>query len=139
MPIHSTRIEITTNGFSDVHDLTSQAKEFLDACNVGDGLMTVFVPGSTASITTIEFEFGAIADLKRAIERLAPQDIYYDHNVRWGDDNGFSHVRAAMLGPSVCVPISKGQLQLGTWQQIVLVDFDNRQRQREIIFQIVGE
>jgi secondary thiamine-phosphate synthase enzyme len=99
----------------------------------------VFVPGSTAGITTIEFESGVIEDLKKAIERIAPQGIPYAHDARWRDGNGFSHVRAALLGPAITVPFDEGQLQLGTWQQIILIDFDNRPRTREVIVQILGE
>ena len=92
----------------------------------------------TASITTIEYESGAIADLKRAMERLAPRDEHYEHNLRWGDGNGYSHIRAAMLGPSVTVPVEGGQLALGTWQQIVLCDFDNRPRRRRVLLRLLG-
>jgi secondary thiamine-phosphate synthase enzyme len=106
---------------------------------IADGIVTVFVPGSTAGVTTIEFESGALQDLKKAIERLAPEGIHYDHDVRWGDGNGFAHVRAALLGPSLTTPLVQGELLLGTWQQIVLVDFDNRSREREIIVQIIGD
>jgi secondary thiamine-phosphate synthase enzyme len=104
-----------------------------------NGLVTVFVPGSTAGITTIEYEPGVVEDLKKAIERLAPQNIHYDHDARWGDGNGFAHVRASLLGPSLTVPFQEGNLLVGTWQQIVLVDFDNRPRNREIIVQVTGE
>jgi secondary thiamine-phosphate synthase enzyme len=97
------------------------------------------VPGATAGITTIENEEGALRDLREAIERMAPRDIHYEHDTRWGDGNGFSHVRAALLGPSLSVPVADGKLRLGTWQQIVLIDFDNRPRNREVIFEIVGE
>ncbi|MBA4393593.1 MAG: secondary thiamine-phosphate synthase enzyme, partial [Desulfobacca sp.] len=104
-----------------------------------DGIVTVFVPGSTAGITTIEFESGAIEDLKEAFERLIPQGIHYDHNQRWGDGNGFSHVRAAFCKPSLTVPFANQKLLLGTWQQIVLLDFDNRPRNRRIVLQCMGE
>jgi len=106
---------------------------------IAEGIVTVLVPGSTAGITTIEFESGALRDLRRAIERLAPENIPYDHDARWGDGNGFAHVRSALLGPSLSVPLSRGELQLGTWQQIVLADFDNRPREREVLVHIVGE
>ena len=104
-----------------------------------EGVVTVFVGGSTGGITTIEFESGAVNDLKKAIERIAPQDIHYDHDARWGDGNGFSHVRAALLGPSLHIPMTKKQLLLGTWQQIVFCDFDNRPRHRRIAVQVIGE
>jgi secondary thiamine-phosphate synthase enzyme len=130
---------ISTGGFNDVHDLTPQVAEAIRSGGIVQGIVTVFVPGSTAGITTIEYESGAVADLKRAIDRLVPRSIPYDHDKRWNDGNGFSHVRAALLGPSLSVPIVNGSLHLGTWQQIVLIDFDNRPRTRTITVQMVGE
>ena len=103
-----------------------------------DGNVTVFVSGSTAGITTIEYEPGAVEDLKKAIERQAPANLYYAHDARWGDGNGFSHVRAALMGASLTVPFLAGEIQLGTWQQIILCDFDNRARIRKILIQIIG-
>ena len=100
--------------------------------------MSLFIPGSTAALTTIEYESGVINDLKKAIEKLAPSDIYYEHDERWGDGNGYSHVRAALIGPSLNIPVSEGRMLLGTWQQIVLLDFDNRPRRRRVLFQIIG-
>jgi secondary thiamine-phosphate synthase enzyme len=113
--------------------------EAIGRSKLTSGLATAFVVGSTASITTIEFEPGAVADLNRVFEALAPRDAEYRHHLRWGDDNGSSHVRAALVGPSLTVPFAKGELMLGTWQQIVLVEFDTRARKREIVIQIVGE
>ena len=139
MSVQSYTIAIKTRGFNDTHDLTSKVREFLSQSKIADGIVTVFVPGSTAGVTTIEYEPGALEDLKRAIEKLAPQDAHYEHNARWGDGNGFSHVRAALLGPSLTIPVIEGELQLGTWQQIILIDFDNRPRTREIVVQIVGD
>lgn len=139
MSVHTSTFELNTKGFSDVHDLTSRVSTILRTAKLVTGLVTIFVPGSTAGLTTIEFEGGVIEDLKRAIERLAPQGVHYDHDARWGDGNGFAHIRAALLGPSLTVPFSRGELRLGTWQQIVLIDFDNRPREREVIVQIVGE
>jgi secondary thiamine-phosphate synthase enzyme len=135
----SYRFDLKTKGFNDTHDLTGRVEQCLHESGVESGIVTVFVPGSTAGITTIEYERGALEDLKNAVERIAPQNMHYDHDARWGDGNGFSHVRAALLGPSLSVPIIKGTLQLGTWQQIVLIDFDNRPRTREVIVQVVGE
>jgi secondary thiamine-phosphate synthase enzyme len=132
-------IHVKTRGFTDVHDITSRVEEFVGKTQIMNGIVTVFVPGSTAGITTIEYESGVLEDLKRAIERLVPQGIHYDHDARWGDGNGFAHVRAALLKPSLSIPILNGNLQLGTWQQITLVDFDNRSRTREVIIQIFGE
>ncbi|MBI1803273.1 MAG: YjbQ family protein [Ignavibacteriae bacterium] len=139
MPVHSSTIICSTEGFIDVHDLTSDVRKIISESHVANGTVIVFVPGSTAGITTIEFERGAIEDLKKAIERIAPQDIHYAHNVHWNDGNGFAHVRAALLGPSLAIPLKDGNLRLGTWQQIVLIDFDNRPRSREIHVQIIGE
>ena len=135
----SEKFTVRTQGFNDTHDLTPKVADILRRAKLNAGLATVFVPGSTAGITTIEFEDGVVGDLKKAVERMAPHDMHYDHDRRWGDGNGFAHVRAALLGPSLCVPVSGGQLQLGTWQQIVLIDFDNRPRQREVLVQLVGE
>jgi len=129
---------LRTQGWNDVTDITDQVESSVRTSGVRDGIVTVFVPGSTAGVTTIEYEPGAVADLKRAIDRLAPADIHYDHDRRWGDGNGFAHVRAALLGPSLTIPISQGRLELGTWQQIVLIDFDNRPRTREVIVQTLG-
>ena len=128
-----------TKGFGDVIDITHEVTQEVASSKVSSGIATVFVPGSTAGITTIEYESGAVSDFKKAIERLAPVDMHYDHDARWGDGNGFSHVRAALMGASLTVPIIDGQLQLGTWQQIVLCDFDNRSRSREVLVQILGE
>jgi len=138
MAVHTSSIALSAQGFSDVLDLTDRVREIVSRSSVSEGSVTLFVPGSTAGITTIEFESGVIEDLKDAIERLVPQDISYAHNARWGDGNGFSHVRAALMGPSLTVPFSKRELLLGTWQQIVLVDFDNRPRKREIVVQVTG-
>ncbi|MFH1046593.1 MAG: secondary thiamine-phosphate synthase enzyme YjbQ, partial [Candidatus Omnitrophota bacterium] len=104
-----------------------------------DGLVTVFVPGSTAGLTTIEFEPGLVQDLKQAFEIIAPREGEYQHNIRWQDGNGFSHVRAALLGPTLTIPFSNKKMHLGTWQQITFIDFDNRPRSREIVVQIIGE
>jgi secondary thiamine-phosphate synthase enzyme len=139
MHCHSASVEIKTRGFSDVHNLTPVIQNALAASGYSDGIVTAFVPGSTAGITTIEFESGVIDDLQQAIERLVPQNIPYRHNARWSDGNGFSHVRAALLGPSLSVPFSRGELDCGTWQQIILIDFDNRPRTREILIRILGE
>jgi len=139
MPVQSFTFQLKTKGFSDTHDITPKVQEFLSRSKLTNGTATVFVPGSTAGITTIEFESGVIEDLKKAIDRMAPQNMHYDHDARWGDGNGFAHVRAALLGPSLSVPFKDSELQLGTWQQIVLIDFDNRPRNREVLIQIVGE
>lgn len=136
MPIYNNEILIHTTGRTDVLDLTHQVAREVEESSVENGAVTLFIPGSTAALTTIEFERGVINDLKKAIERIAPEDIYYEHNERWQDGNGYSHVRAALIGPSLHIPIIAGRMTLGTWQQIVLVDFDNRSRSRRIIVQV---
>jgi secondary thiamine-phosphate synthase enzyme len=138
MSIVQGSIELQTTADTDVVDLTPDVSDFVAKAGVADGLLVIFIPGSTASVTTIEHETGAVADLKRAVERLAPRDEHYEHNLRWGDGNGFSHVRAALLGPSLTVPVHEGQLELGTWQQIVLCDFDNRPRRRRVLLRLLS-
>lgn len=132
-------INISTTGLCDIHNITPQVDKILRNSGLDSGVVCVFVPGSTAGITSIEYEPGVVEDLKKAIERLAPSNIPYSHNARWGDGNGFSHVRAALMGASFSIPFSGTRLLLGTWQQVVLVDFDNRPRKREIVVQVYGE
>ena len=129
-------IKFQTKGFNDIVDITKEASDF--ASEFTEGLLNVFVQGSTLSVTTIEYEEGVIEDLKNAISRIAPEDIEYIHNLKWGDGNGFSHVRSAILGPSISIPINEGLLRLGTWQQIVVIDFDNRPRSRKAFLSIVS-
>jgi secondary thiamine-phosphate synthase enzyme len=133
------RHSIPTRGQGDTHDLTATVASAVATSNCSAGIATVFVVGSTAGVTTIEYEPGAVADFNRLFEALAPRADDYQHHLRWGDDNGSSHVRAALLGPSLTVPFVDGELALGTWQQIMLVEFDTRPRRREILIQIVGE
>ena len=132
-------ISINTKGFCDIINITPQVFSILKKSPVVDGLITIFCPGSTGSITTIEYESGVLQDLKDALDRIAPSDIPYAHDRRWGDGNGFSHVRAALMKPSLTVPLVDGKPTLGTWQQVVFIDFDNRERHREIIVQVMGE
>jgi secondary thiamine-phosphate synthase enzyme len=132
-------ISINTKGFCDIINITPEVFSIVKKSSVADGLVTIFCPGSTGSITTIEYEPGVLQDLKGALERIAPSDIPYAHDRRWGDGNGSSHVRAALMKPSLSVPVVSGKLTLGTWQQIVFIDFDNRGRHREIIVQVMGE
>lgn len=139
MTIEVHRLSVQTTAKTDILDLTPRVQEELQKSPIRNGHMTLFIPGSTAALTTIEYEHGAINDLKKAIERVAPEDLYYEHNERWGDGNGYSHVRSALIGPSLNIPIIDGKLTLGTWQQIVLLDFDNRPRQRQLILHILGE
>ena len=132
-------ISLGTKGYCDIINITPQVLAILKQSSVADGLVTVFCPGSTGAITTIEYESGASEDLKTALERIAPSNIHYKHDSRWGDGNGFSHVRAALMKPSLSIPVVSGRMTLGTWQQIVFIDFDNRSRHREIIVQVIGE
>ena len=132
-------ISLNTKGFSDIIDITPQVLSIAKRSLIANGLITVICPGSTGSITTIEYESGVLQDLKDAFERIAPSDMPYEHNERWGDGNGFSHVRAALMKPSLTVPLVNGKLTLGTWQQIVFIDFDNRGRHRDIVVQIIGD
>jgi secondary thiamine-phosphate synthase enzyme len=138
MLAYNTNIKIRSKGFSDCIDITAQVEKVVKESGVVDGLITIMIPGSTASITTIEYESGAINDLKAALDRIAPEILEYAHNKRWGDGNGFSHVRAAIMKPSLCVPVINAKLTLGTWQQIILIDFDNKPRTRSIILMIIG-
>jgi secondary thiamine-phosphate synthase enzyme len=129
---------VDTTGQGDVRDVTAVVARVLKASSLQSGLATVAVVGSTAGITTIEFEPGAVADLNRVWEQLAPRNGQYEHHLQWGDDNGSSHVRAAMLGPAISIPFDGGQLCIGTWQQVVLIEFDTRGRNREVIVQLIG-
>jgi len=132
-------LRIETNGDTDLIDITGEVARGVSDSGLSSGTVTVFIPGSTAGVTTIEYEGGAIKDFQEAIERIAPKNIGYHHDARWGDGNGYSHVRAALQGASLTVPFASSRLMLGTWQQIIVVDFDNRPRSREIILQIIGE
>jgi secondary thiamine-phosphate synthase enzyme len=135
----TSRIEIQTTGQGDAHDLGDAVQEAVTVAGVHNGIACIFVGGSTAAVTTIELEPGAVADLNAVFERIVPRHADYRHHEKWGDDNGSSHVRAAMLGPSLTVPIENGRLTLGTWQQVMLLEFDTRERTREIIIQLIGE
>ena len=137
--IYTKKFSQKTSGFCDIIDITARVREHIEKEKIKEGLVTVFVSGSTAALTTIEFESGLVQDLKEVVEKLIPSDRRYHHDDRWGDDNGFSHLRAALFGPSLAIPIENGRPVLGTWQQIVLLDFDNRPRTREIMVQLMGE
>jgi secondary thiamine-phosphate synthase enzyme len=131
-------LEVKTTAGTDILDLTEAVAVRLKQTGVAEGLLTLFIAGSTAALSTIEFETGVVNDLRAAIDRLFPKDIPYEHDRRWGDGNGYAHVRAAFLKPSLSIPLIGGGLLLGTWQQIVLLDFDNRPRQRLIQGQVMG-
>ena len=139
MPVETKSFTISTQGNCDILDITPYVSRELGQADISSGTATVFVAGSTCAVTTIEYESGVLSDLKDAFERMAPEGMHYAHNAKWGDGNGHSHVRASVLGPSLTVPFSEGNPLLGTWQQIVLVDFDNRPRTRRVIVQIIGE
>lgn len=133
--IHTTFKKDTT-GKTDIIDITGSVMSIVEGSGLSNGSVNIFIAGSTAALTTIEYENGVVNDLKKAIERLAPRDMDYEHDKRWGDGNGYAHVRAALLGPSLTIPLINGKILLGTWQQITLCDFDNRPRTREVFVQI---
>ena len=137
--IQTVRLHLPTSGQGDAHDITMKVAGALKESGLHSGVVTVFVTGSTAAVTTIEFEPGAVSDFNRLFEQLAPRRAEYRHHLRWGDDNGSSHVRAALLGPSLTVPFVDGALTLGTWQQIMLIEFDTSARRREVVVQIMGD
>ena len=139
MSVATSTIARRTNGNGDTVDLTEELAAALTESGLTDGVATLFVGGSTGGITTIEFEPGAVSDLQEVLESIAPQGRDWRHHLRWGDRNGHSHVRSALLGPSLSVPFVGGELCLGTWQQVVLVDFDDRPRSREVVVQFMGE
>jgi secondary thiamine-phosphate synthase enzyme len=137
--IKTTEHTVHTRGHCDIHDLTPPLRSALTAAGLKEGQALIFVAGSTAGVTTVEFEQGLVRDINEFFERLIPEQRDYFHHATWGDDNGASHLRAALLKPSITVPFMDGRLMTGTWQQVVLIDFDTRPRQRSIIFQFVGE
>ncbi|MFQ5963378.1 MAG: secondary thiamine-phosphate synthase enzyme YjbQ [Candidatus Scalinduaceae bacterium] len=132
-------VNISTQGNTDIIDITHQVENILNKTGLKQGTLTVFVSGSTAGVTTIEYEPGLLKDLPEAFEKLAPTGVTYHHDATWGDGNGYAHVRAALLGSSLTVPFNNGRLFLGTWQQVVVIDFDNRPRNRSIVIQMTGE
>lgn len=139
MPVETLSIELTTQGKADIVDITSQVAECLNDTGLQNGTATIFCQSATSALTTLEYESGSINDLQRLFDEIVDPAREYAHNARWGDGNGHSHVRAALLGPSLTIPFVDGQLTLGTWQQIVFLDFDNRPRQRRLVVQVMGE
>ncbi|MCD1295158.1 secondary thiamine-phosphate synthase enzyme [Methanocella sp. CWC-04] len=139
MAVITQKFSLETQGKSQMIDITSHVQGIVSSANVSNGIVTVFVPGSTASVTTIEYEPGLIKDFPRALEKIAPSNASYDHDMTWGDGNGHSHVRASLMGPGIVVPFQDKRLMLGTWQQIVLLDFDVRPRNRQLVVQVMGE
>jgi secondary thiamine-phosphate synthase enzyme len=132
-------IQLSTRGDADVQDITSQIAQVVIASKVKNGTVTIFCPSATSALTTIEYESGCVRDLQRLFDEIIPSNREYAHNARWGDGNGHSHVRAALLGPSLTIPFVESRLTLGTWQQVIFVDFDVRSRHRELVVQIIGE
>ena len=139
MEVINKKIILESRGNPDLIDITSRVKEALKGSGLKKGSLTVFVVGSTAAITTFEYEPGLIKDLRELYEKIIPKEKHYVHDETWGDANGFSHLRASLLGPSITIPFEKGELALGTWQQVVLAEFDNRPRKREVVLQFLGE
>ena len=139
MTVHAQSISLNTRGNADMQDITSQVSASIAKSGLKNGIVTIFCPSSTTALTTVEFESGCVNDLRRLFEEILPADREYAHNTRWGDGNGHSHARAALLGASLTVPFVNESLTLGTWQQIVHVDFDTRPRNRELIVLLIGE
>ncbi len=139
MPVFTKRVELNTKAENDVVDITGEVQGAVEESGLDAGVTTVFVPGSTAAVTTIEFEPGLAKDFPDMLGRVAPKDIEYEHQKAWQDDNGRSHVKASLVGPSLSVPFADGVLTLGTWQQIVFVELDIRPRRREVVVQVIGE
>lgn len=133
------KFSLQTKGFTDIIDITGQVSEAVLKSKVKEGICLISCPGSTCGITTIEYESGLISDLKRALEIVAPMSADYDHCRKWGDCNGYAHIRSALLKPFLAVPVEKGKLVLGPWQQIVFLDFDNQPREREILVKVIGK
>ena len=138
MDIVTKEIQYDTRGEADIIDITEDIQNWITKSRLKDGQVTVFIPGSTASLTTVEYEKGLVKDLKSLFERVAPKNIRYAHDEAWHDGNGHSHIRASLLGPSLTIPFSGSRLILGTWQQVILVDFDNRPRKRKVVVQVIG-
>lgn len=139
MTVKTTRLSLETRGNADMHNLTGELAAAIEKSGLMNGTLTVFCPSSTSGVTTIEYEPGALADFKRLFDEIAPPNRDYAHEAAWGDGNGHSHVRAALLGPSLTIPFVNGRMTLGTWQQVLFVDFDVRPRRRELVIQMVGE
>ncbi len=139
MAVRTASISLSTRGNTDIHEITAEVARLVAQSGLKTGVVTIFCPSSTSGLTTVEYEPGCVNDLKRMFEELVPANRFYDHNDTWDDGNGHSHMRASLLGPSLSVPFVDGRLTLGTWQQIVYLDFDIRPRRRELIVQMVGE
>jgi secondary thiamine-phosphate synthase enzyme len=139
MTVVTASLQLSTRGDADIKDITGSVRDLLLQSGLQQGILTIFCPSATSALTTIEHESGALNDLRRLFDEIAAPDRPYQHNARWGDGNGHSHVRAALLGPSLTVPFINAKMSLGTWQQIIYLDFDNRPRQRELVVQMIGD
>jgi secondary thiamine-phosphate synthase enzyme len=139
MPVKTFSISLNTRGNADIQDITDKIERHVAQSGFKDGIITVFCPSATSALTTIEYENGAVSDLRRLFEEIIPQNREYAHNARWQDGNGHSHIRAALLGPSISIPFVDSRLTLGTWQQVIHIDFDVRPRHRQLVVQILGE
>lgn len=139
MTIQTMTLQLSTRGNADIIEITDAVTSALSQCNLNSGIVTIFTPSSTSALTTIEYEPGCVSDLRRLFEEIIPSNRPYDHDARWGDANGYSHMRASLMGPSLTIPFVESRLTLGTWQQIIFIDFDNRPRRRELIMQVIGE
>ena len=139
MTVKTGSISLNTQGETDIHDITNAIVNVISKSGLKVGTVTVFCPSSTSALTTIEHENGALSDLRRLFDEIIPQNREYAHNARWHDGNGHSHIRASLLGPSLTIPFINGELTLGTWQQVIYVDFDNKPRKRELVLQMIGE
>lgn len=139
MAVKTVAIQVTTRGNADMLDVTEQVAHAVAQSEIHNGVVTAFTPSATSAFTTIEYEPGCLSDLRRLFDEIVPAGRLYDHNEKWGDGNGHAHIRSALLGPSLTIPFVDGRLTLGTWQQIIFVDFDNRSRRRELVIQIIGE
>ena len=137
--VKTSTVQVSTRGNADVQDITTQISSALQGSGLKDGTVTVFCPSATSGVTTLEYESGCVSDLRRLLDEITASNREYAHNARWGDGNGHSHVRAALLGPSLTIPFVGGSLSLGTWQQVIYVDFDTRPRNRELVVQMMGE
>ncbi|MCC6365840.1 MAG: YjbQ family protein [Bryobacterales bacterium] len=139
MATHQDRISLDTKGHTDIIDISAEVQRVIHSSGIRTGMVNVSGVGSTLAVTTIEYESGCVSDLRRALEAIAPSNSNYAHNARWGDDNGYAHLRSALMGTAKTYPVSEGRLALGTWQQIILCDFDDRPRRREVIITVYGD
>jgi secondary thiamine-phosphate synthase enzyme len=139
MPVRTLSIHLETRGDADIHEITDRVATAMIQSELNNGIVTVFTPSATSALTTIEYESGCLSDLRRLLDEIIPPNRPYQHNARWGDGNGHAHIRAALFGPSLTIPFLERRLVLGTWQQIIFIDFDNRPRRRELVVQVVGD